>query len=356
MLKQFISTFLLLVIFISADAQDPQFSQFYAAPVYLNPAFAGSNQATRAVFNYRNQWPGIPDANFISYAASMDHYFRKYRSAAGILILHDQEGIAITSTNVGVQYAYQLPINKNLTFRPGFQASVVTKRLDYSKLTFGNQYTVDGFTPGSTPDESFPNTIINPYLDLAAGGLLYSQKYWVAIAAHHINNPRQTFYQNNESRLQVKYTVNAGFRFMIPINEFPIVHRTGEKNYRISEARPGVLMVSPAINLKRQGAFDQMDAGVYLNYDPITLGFWYRGLPLKNKSNTINNDALIFLVGMRLREVKIGYSYDLTISKLSTNTGGAHEISAIYDFYLGYRNQKKRKPPRNIRIIPCPKF
>ncbi len=77
---------------IKLKAQDPQFSQFYAAPLYLNPAFAGSNQASRAIANYRNQWPNF-QANFITYAASFDHFFRKYNSGIGILAMADREGI-----------------------------------------------------------------------------------------------------------------------------------------------------------------------------------------------------------------------------------------------------------------------
>ncbi|MGM0478992.1 MAG: type IX secretion system membrane protein PorP/SprF, partial [Bacteroidota bacterium] len=34
-------------------AQDPQFSQFYANPIYLNPAFAGSHGCPRFAANYR---------------------------------------------------------------------------------------------------------------------------------------------------------------------------------------------------------------------------------------------------------------------------------------------------------------
>ncbi len=40
-------------------AQDPEFTQFYANPLYLNPAFAGTARCPRICLNYRNQWPGI---------------------------------------------------------------------------------------------------------------------------------------------------------------------------------------------------------------------------------------------------------------------------------------------------------
>ena len=67
--------FLLAVLMLAAGetvtAQDPQFSQFYAAPLYLNPAFAGSTGQARVGANYRNQWPAI-DANFNTISAFAD--------------------------------------------------------------------------------------------------------------------------------------------------------------------------------------------------------------------------------------------------------------------------------------------
>src|SRR5690348_681523 len=66
----------LVLVFGSVDAvkaQDPQFSQFYAAPLYLNPAFAGSTNQARAGINYRNQWPAI-DANFTTMSFFADYF------------------------------------------------------------------------------------------------------------------------------------------------------------------------------------------------------------------------------------------------------------------------------------------
>ena len=68
----------LLFVFLAAlglfleevKAQDPQFSQFYAAPLYINPAFTGASEYTRIGANYRNQWPGI-SGSFVTTSASL---------------------------------------------------------------------------------------------------------------------------------------------------------------------------------------------------------------------------------------------------------------------------------------------
>jgi len=74
-------------------AQDPQFSQFYAAPLYLNPALTGATGQARAGINYRNQWPAI-DAIFTTLSAYFDYFIEDKRSGVGIIITRDQEGLA----------------------------------------------------------------------------------------------------------------------------------------------------------------------------------------------------------------------------------------------------------------------
>src|SRR5918993_2827834 len=105
---------LMLALDSSVTAQDPQFSQFYAAPLYLNPAMAGSTGQARAGINYRNQWPAI-DANFTTMSAYFDYFIEDKSSGVGIILNRDVEGLAgLRSLSVGLQYAYELQINENL--------------------------------------------------------------------------------------------------------------------------------------------------------------------------------------------------------------------------------------------------
>ena len=61
----------LLVFTTEVKAQDPAFSQFYANPIYLNPAFAGASPGgcPRTTLNYRDQWPGI-GRTYVTYSVS----------------------------------------------------------------------------------------------------------------------------------------------------------------------------------------------------------------------------------------------------------------------------------------------
>jgi hypothetical protein len=80
------------------------------------------------------------------------------------------------------------------------------------------------------------------------------------------------------------------------------------------------------------------------------VGMWYRGIPVKvYKPERTNNDALIFLVGIVHKGISIGYSYDLTISKLTAASGGSHEVTVTY-------RVKNKKKKRILKRLPCPEF
>src|SRR6267142_4462988 len=104
--KSYKSTLLVsLLILLAAHwvtGQDPKFSQFYAATLYLNPAFAGSTGQARLGMNYRNQWPAI-DANFNTFSAFGDMYVEEKNSGVGFMINRDREGgFGMTSTSIAL--------------------------------------------------------------------------------------------------------------------------------------------------------------------------------------------------------------------------------------------------------------
>ena len=113
---------LLLLFFIAgtAYAQDPEFTQFYATPVFTNPAMAGTGQCDgggRAVISYRNQWPSLP-GTFITTAFSWDQHFDKIGGGLGILASRDVagEGLLTTQAISGI-YSYQLRVSRKFTMR-----------------------------------------------------------------------------------------------------------------------------------------------------------------------------------------------------------------------------------------------
>lgn len=333
------------VMSLAVQAQDPQYSQFYASPLYLNPAFAGSAFAPRAIVNYRNQWPAL-SANFITSSFSFDYYFDKVNSGGGLLVTNDAQFSNLRSLDIGLQYAYQLKINDDLFVRAGLQASSVTRSANFYSLTFGDQLSNRGPNGQPTLD---PVANVGPqvkYFDFSSGILAYSRQFWAGLAVHHINRPDQSFISNEISRLPMKISVQAGYK--IHLADYAVGNGLGSQIDR-------EVSISPAILYKRQGKFDQLDAGVYFTYEPLVLGLWYRGIPIRQYKPGINNhDAAIVLIGYRQDALSVGYSYDATISTLGFASGGSHEISIAYQFD-NIIKQKKHRPYKK-KELSCPRF
>lgn len=339
----FTSVFLLgITLLISSKenslyGQDPQFSQYYAAPMFLNPGLVGLNQRGLAGVNYRSQWPAL-DAAFETYSFHVGYNWEDYYSSAGLIINTDREGIAgLRSTNIGLQYAYQVGLNYNWTFRPGVEFSYYFRDIDFSRLTFGDQFDATGQVRDVSA-EVFSG-LSAQFFDMSFGGILFSKSIWLGSAFHHVTEPNQSL-AGGDAPLPRKFSVHGGYRIL-----FSEISARAATPIRGRERS-----VTPSFNYRQQGDFQQLDLGLYFTLEPILIGTWYRGLPINGLENTKNAESVIFMLGLRKNDVAIGYSFDYTISDLGIASGGAHEVSISYAFSLA----DPRKPPREVRELRCP--
>lgn len=322
--------YLLLACFlltVDLYSQDPTFSQFYANPLYLSPSFAGATEEYRLSMNYRNQWPAIPGV-FHTYSIGFDKAMPNFNSGIGVLATYDVAGSGdLSTTNIGLIYSYDFNISQDWHIRPGATFKFYYLGLNISKLIFNSQITLGGSTPPISPPP-FDNVAD---VDFAASTLVYNDKMWAGVTVDHLLTPKQSFY-GDESNLPVKVNLYGGVRI------------AGQSRLR----KKMIEAFSVAANFQVQGKFYQTDVGLYYYKYPLVFGLWYRGVPLVTSQA---GDALIALVGFKTDVFQIGYSYDFTISNLIASTGGAHEISIVYEF-TSFTTGAKRK----YRAIPCPEF
>lgn len=327
--------------------QDPQLSQFYAAPLFINPAMAGGSMMPRVMANYRNQWPNL-SANFSTALFSADYYVERFNSGFGLTLMNDSQGFGRIATNeVALQYAFNIKLNETNALRLGLQGSFVNLGIDTQGLTFGDMFDQTpgnrGFNRPSNDPLSKPIANIN-YGDVGAGLFYYSPRYWLGAAGHHLAAQRiGSTNTTNSAAIPRKVSVHGGFNF--PLGS-TIVTRHRRAAYEDHE-----ITMTVAANYKRQGAAQQMDMGTYLTIEPMTLGLWYRGVPILPRTN----DAVVALVGFRQDKFSVGYSYDITVSGLGVGTGGAHEVSLRYEFEPADRYEKMRLKRRK-QELSCPKF
>ena len=329
MLNKKLYTFALFsVISLGVFSQDPTFSQFYANPLYLSPSFTGATEEYRFAMNYRNQWPDIPGV-FTTYSISFDKAMPNFNSGIGVLATYDVAGSGdLSTTNIGLLYSYDFNINKQWHIRPGVNFKFYYLGLNIYKLIFNSQITGSGTTPPVYPPPS--DTVAD--VDFATSALAYNDKIWAGFTLDHLLTPKQSFY-GDEAKLPVKLNIYGGVRIL------------GQTRLR----KKLIEALSVAANFQTQGSYYQTDIGLYYYKDPLIFGMWYRGIPLMTSQA---GDAIIGLIGIKTKTLHIGYSYDFTISNLISSTGGAHEISIVYEFTSLSIGTTKRR----IHAIPCPEF
>jgi type IX secretion system PorP/SprF family membrane protein len=302
-------------------SQDIHYSQFNASPQNLNPAQTGLfNGDWRFVGNHRSQWAAVP-VPYKTYSLAADTRLKtklkKDVIALGMVINTDKAGDSkFKTTQAFISIAYIKKLNKDSThfisvaLQPGF----TSKSFNINDLTFDSQYDGDRYNSALGSNETFSATKIN-YFDLGSGlAYLYRKNQRtqanIGVSMFHLNQPKQSFFDNQEIKLDVKTTISG-------MVEFPVSAQ---------------LDVMPTVLYQKQGKFQETLVGAFgkyylkpVNGDPtaISLGGFYR---LK--------DAFIVVANMDYRSFNVGISYDINFSKLiaATNHRGGFEISIIYIF------------------------
>ena len=328
-MKRIIYLFVLsFIIILDSFGQDPTFSQFYANALYLSPSFTGATSQYRFALNYRDQWPAVPGV-FHTYSISFDKALTNFNSGIGVIATYDVAGSGnLSTTNIGLLYSYDFNINKEWHIRPGVNFKFYYLGLDINKLVFNSQITGSGTSPAVTP----PPFDKVADVDFATSALVYNERIWAGFTLDHLLKPKTSFY-GDEATVPVKFNFYGGAQIL--------------KKTRLKQKMQDVLSV--AINFQKQGKFYQSDLGLYYYKEPLIFGVWYRGIPFTTSQA---GDAIIGLIGIKTSQLHIGYSYDFTISNLIGSTGGAHEISLVYEFNNLSLGQLKKR----IKAIPCPEF
>jgi type IX secretion system PorP/SprF family membrane protein len=261
-------------------AQDPTFTQFYANPLYLNPAFAGSNKCPRVSMNYRNEWPNL-SGNYVTYSASYDKYVKNIKGGLGLIATYDQQGRGTINTSMlGLIYSYHLKVNRKFTMLFGARAAYFQKSLDITKLTFGDM--IDprkGFILNTGEQIKNAN---HQFFNTSIGVVGFSKNFYTGLALHNIDQPNESMITNGKSPQKMRITAHAGATITLT---------KGSRGMKSTTLMPNIIF-------QYQQGFMEMNIGTYVKHGNLTFGAWYR-----------NKDAFILSLGVQTKSFKIGYSF-----------------------------------------------
>ncbi|MCC6725140.1 MAG: PorP/SprF family type IX secretion system membrane protein [Saprospiraceae bacterium] len=313
---------------IGLFAQDIHFSQFYNAPLTMNPALTGISKGDiRLTSLYRSQW-NAANSPYKTFSASAEKKFYdinhdRWWFSAGIDLFHDQAGDGNLSNNhVLLTGSYTRQLDRNSFISGGVSLGLGQRGFDLGNLSFDNFWTGQTVDYNSATGEDFNNTSI-VYPDLGAGVNIRRQfprsrsKVDFGLGFFHLNQPKQSFYDDKTSKLP----------------------------YR------GSATIMPAIQLKENGDFvGAATVQIQGKYFESLVNAGYRHYLSTQRAKEI---AIQFTLGFRFNKIgdafmpaaelhyhdlMVGLSWDMNVSKFrtATNRNGGPEIAVRYIIHKVY--------------------
>lgn len=379
MKKYLVCIFILFISSTVSTAQDPQLTQFYNNPVYMNPANAGATKTGRLIYNYRTQWPKITrlQTTLISFDYFLPIIDKNTAFGIAVLYMNDIAGdnLSLIKNNINIAVSIEKPVWSNWRIRGGIQYGFFGRRIgdDAGQLQFEDEL----ITGGSTSEDFYEilGEKVN-YSDISVGTVLSGESLWFGAAAHHLNSPDQSIssvdYGDDMEKLHVKWTLNAGWEIFnresgdgTSSNALKIESmylKQGKNSQFIAgfNYTVGWVLSKNQAN-SRDDRYDDKEKSSSSDIS-LTGGIWFRGIPVFDKGDQtmLSADAIAFHLGIETEAIEsmtigLGYSYDHNISSLHVT--GAHEISLILrtkQFFEGLKScekpmkwSRRRKYPAN---------
>lgn len=301
--------------------QDLHFSQYFHSPLLVNPANTGfiPDGDYRMGVNYRKQWASVTSNPYKTFSAFADGQLFADRLENGWVgiggaVLKDVAGSGnLTSTRAFGSVAYHQAIGLGSLLSAGFNVGWVNKRIDFTKLTFDNQWTGKFFDIHAPSGEAFAVNQVN-YFTLQAGmnyAYYPNENTYInaGVSVSNINRPKESFFSKEstvDQRIAPRFTMFLNGSFKAGDNTWII-----NPNVYVSKMSTAMEYVVGA-NAQRNLSGD--------GNSQLILGAYYRV-----------SDAVIPMVGFQQGTYKLTFSYDATTSSLQSynQSRGAYEFSLI---------------------------
>ena len=271
--------------------QLPFASQYMFNDYILNPAVGGSLDYMPISLSIRSQWTGLKDAPKTQTLSAHKKFGN--RVGLGAYLFNDVTG-PISEKGLQLSYAYHLPMQNNTHLSFGLGAMLFAHSLKVNQLQFEEED--DDVISSNMSDNTF-----SP--DANFGVLYYSDKFKVGLSIPQL-------FQTKVYKNELDEKLNSLVRhYFLP----------GEYTFNINEE----LDIVPSLLIKYvSGAPLQFDVNARLLYKKkYWLGFSYR-----------DRESIVALLGLEFKDLKFGYSYDITLTDIRAHSSGSHELFLSYIF------------------------
>ncbi|MDR1343676.1 MAG: PorP/SprF family type IX secretion system membrane protein [Prevotellaceae bacterium] len=326
------------------QAQDASFAQPYMAPLYLNPAYSGTESLMRVGATYQYRW-GRLDNPYMLYALYADYYFDAFKSGVGICAVSDrQAGGALTNTSVGASYAYNLRIAGETFLRFGLQALLDVTATNASKLVFPDML---GSSGSVAPAGSAYASEQKSNFDMAVGSIFSHRIFYAGAALHNLMEAPGGEVLGQNVATPRRLTLHGGCNISIPLYS-----QRAAYYYRSSSSSTNALMLSPNAVYSWQGLNQTLALGGYVGLKEFSGGFFYKIRLNADDQTGFYSTCVAYSSGW----LSVIYSFDFgkVSDVMRKYSPDIHEISLI--FRIKQRPQssyfQNRSSSRKIQNMP----
>jgi type IX secretion system PorP/SprF family membrane protein len=288
----------LLVVFLTSKLhaqQDPQFTHYMYNMSVINPAYATDNADVINLGGlYRAQWVGIKGAPTTQ--TFFAHKPLSKRVEMGISVVHDEIGNVVRENNIFADFAYVIPLNESVKLSFGLKAGVTLFNTDFNGFVYTDP----------TIDPAFQDNISKTFPNIGAGTYLFGSNYYVGFSTPNLMTSRHIETINGRAGSGVEsvhFFLTGGYVFTF----------NGNDNFKLKPAfmAKGVEGAPVALDLT---------TNVLIN-NKFELGAGYR------LGDSVSGLASFYVTPT----LRIGYSYDYTLSNLGRFNSGSHEVFLLFD-------------------------
>ena len=282
--------------------QDAMYTQYMFNTLAINPAYAGSRNVLSATALYRSQWVGVegaPETQTISF----DSPLKNKKVGLGMQVFNDRIGITKT-TGAFASYAFRILMDKG-TLSFGLQAGISHYRADFTSVALRSD--------GNNNDYAFSQNVSKLIPNFGAGMFYNTDKFYIGASVPQMLNNK---------------LINDSVSVSNSLISKQYIHAFLLAGY-VFELDP-MLKLRPSFLLKAVG-------GAPLQAD-INANLWFRDAFSVGISYRTKADISFLFELQATDQIRIGYAYDRSLTKLVQFNSGSHEIMLRYEFGFSKNN------------------
>ncbi len=323
-MKRSVLLYIISLITLTVEAQDPHFTQFSAAPFSVNPAYTGVfNGTARFMSNYRQQWANLVDPFTTTVVAGdvkvgrIDAEMDQHPFNVGIQFMQDKSMAGAFKSNYGgltASYHVNLDAAENQSIGAGLSINYGNRRIDFSDISFDRQFTSGGYNL-SLPSGEAAMQNMKPFYSVGAGLLFRSSNpisgtfFDAGFSGYHFNKPIQTVMDDPNQVLPIRWSGQVTFQQYISdvnlLNIRALYQQQAEVSYLLAGFSYGRLFGDDEEKM-------------------IGAGLWYR-----------SGESFAPYAFIESNGLQIGFSYDITYNNLKKVLSPASSFELSLQWRVG---------------------